>query len=152
MLSSAMGGGANRAGASGGTPGDSMSGGLGISLRVTDYAGPLMGFFGGSKEEVAGLGSLIGIDASAVKGLGMSSGHFDAEITPEDGKIDLNCGSGLGETAKQQQTYRLLSALMLSPRFDRLFSEADSSGQFVSRQDVARALIDWADIFDERRL
>src|SRR5260221_13950898 len=94
MLSSAMGGGANRAGASGGTPGDSMSGGLGISLRVTDYAGPLMGFFSGSKEEGAGLGSLIGIDTSGVKGLGLKSGTFDAGITPEGGKINVNWGGG----------------------------------------------------------
>ncbi|HXI60525.1 MAG TPA: hypothetical protein VNO55_30900 [Polyangia bacterium] len=129
------------AGGSGGA-GSSPMGGLGISLRVTDYAGPLMGFFSGSKEEVAGLGSLIGINTEGIKGLGMSSGRFDAEITAEDGKIDLNCANDVG---KQQQVFKLLSGLMASQRFDRLFSEADSSGQFVSRADVARALIDWAD-------
>ncbi|HVR64670.1 MAG TPA: hypothetical protein VMU50_22375, partial [Polyangia bacterium] len=147
MVSKLMGAQSGTGGTGGGASSSPM-GGLGISLRVTDYAGPLMGFFVGSKEEVAGLGSLIGIDTSAVKGLGMSSGHFDAEITAEDGKIDLNCGAGLGEAPRQQQTYRLLMALMLSPRFDRLFSEADSTGQFVTRQDVARALIDWADADD----
>ncbi|HEY2903574.1 MAG TPA: hypothetical protein VGL59_23525 [Polyangia bacterium] len=129
------------AGGAGGTSAPPM-GGLGISLRVTDYAGPLMGFFGGSKEEVAGLGSLIGINTEGVKGLGMSSGHFDAEITAEDGKIDLNCAT---DVSKQQMMFKLLMGLMASQRFDRLFSEADSSGQFVSRADVARALIDWAD-------
>jgi general secretion pathway protein K len=145
MLGKVMGG------AAGGGAGGGLAG-LGISLRVTDYAGPLMGFFSGSKEEVAGLGSLIGIDTSGVKGLGLKSGRFDAEITAEDGKIDLNCGSGVPNAdAKQKQLviFRLLTAMMYSPRFDKLFSEADSSGQFAARNDVARALIDWADSDDQ---
>jgi hypothetical protein len=72
MLAAAMGGGANGAasGAAGAASGG--AGGLGISLRVTDYAGPLMGFFSGSKDEVQGLGSLIGIDTTNIKGLGMT--------------------------------------------------------------------------------
>jgi general secretion pathway protein K len=122
----------------------------GISLRVTDYAGPLMGFFSGSKEEVAGLGGLIGLDTTGVKGLGLKSGSFDAQITAEDGKIDLSCGSGLvSDRNKQMIVYRLLSGLMYSRRFDRLFSEADATGQFVTRPEVARALIDWADGDDQ---
>jgi hypothetical protein len=151
MLGQALGGGAKDAsGASGG--GAAGMGGLGFSLRVTDYAGPLMGFFSGSKAEVASLGSLIGIDTTGVKGLGLKSGGFDAEITSEDGKIDLNCGSGVPNAeAKTKQTvvFRLLTAMMYSPRFDRLFSEADASGQFAARADVARALIDWADGDDQ---
>jgi general secretion pathway protein K len=144
MLAAAMGGnkGAGGAGGSNATPG-----GLGFSLRVTDYAGPLMGFFSGSKDEVAGLGGLIGLDTGAIKGLGLKSGHFDAEITYEDGKIDINCGSNgpIANVAKQKMLFNLLMALMYSRRFDRLFSEADSSGQFTTRADVARAIIDWAD-------
>jgi general secretion pathway protein K len=126
--------------------------GLGFSLRVTDYAGPLMGFFSGSKEEVAGLGSLIGINTAGIKGLGLQSGHFDAEITPEDGKIDINCGSGVPNAdAKNRQltVFRLLNALLYSPRFDKLFSEADSTGNFAARTEVARAIIDWADMDDQ---
>jgi len=157
MLSSFMGGANGANGAKSGSTGDSSGagsalGGLGISLRVTDYAGTLMGFFSGSKEEVAGLGSLIGIDTASIKGLGMSSGRFDAEITSEDGKIDLNCGSGIpnADAKKKQITaFRLLNALMYSRRFDRLFSEADSDGQFTTRIDVARALVDWADVDEQ---
>jgi general secretion pathway protein K len=154
MLSSAMGGAAKSATGATGAAGDTSSamGGLGISLRVTDYAGPLMGFFSGSKDEVAGLGSLIGIDTANIKGLGLTSGTFDAEITSEDGKIDLNCGSGIPNAeAKQKQIaiFRVLSALMYSPRFERLFSEADANGQFATRTDVARALIDWADVDEQ---
>jgi general secretion pathway protein K len=146
LLGAAMGG-SGAGGASGAAgAGGSASGGLGFSLRVTDYAGPLMGFFSGSKEEVAGLGSLIGIDTSGVKGLGLKSGTFDAEITPEDGKININCGGGFNAPAdKQKLTFRLLMGLMFSRRFDRLFSESDANGQFATRADVARAIIDWSD-------
>src|SRR3954471_4605962 len=143
MLSSFMGGANGANGANSGSKDNSSGagsalGGLGISLRVTDYAGTLMGFFSGSKDEVAGLGSLIGIDTANIKGLGMSSGRFDAEITSEDGKIDLNCGSGIpnADAKKKQITdFRLLNALMYSRRFDRLFSEADADGQFTPRID-----------------
>jgi general secretion pathway protein K len=142
-LSSAM----NQGGSgTGGSTGSSAASGLGISLRVTDYAGTLMGFFSGSKEDVGALGSLIGIDTAGIKGLGMTSGRFDAEITSEDGKIDLNCGSGVAPVKSRQVTvYRLLTGLMYSPRFERLFSEADVNGQFATRTQVASALIDWAD-------
>ena len=146
MLTSAMGSSTNGTGGSSGSTGSSAPPTLGFSLRVTDYASSLMGFFSGSKDEVAGLGSLIGIDTSNVKGLGLKSGTFDAQITAEDGKIDINCGSGLAsDKSKQLIVYRLLMGLMYSRRFDKLFSEADTTGNFALRTDVARAIIDWAD-------
>jgi general secretion pathway protein K len=122
----------------------------GISLRVTDYAGPLMGFFSGTKEEVAGLGGLFGINTENIKGLGLKAGDFDAEITAEDGKIDVACGSGVTpDRNRQLMVYRLLMGLMSSRRFDRLFSEADATGNFTTRPDVARGIIDWADADDQ---
>jgi general secretion pathway protein K len=149
LIGSAMGGSGSTG--AGGTSGSSAGGtGLGFSLRVTDYAGPLMGFFSGSKDEVAGLGSLIGIDTSGVKGLGLKSGTFDAEITPEDGKINVNCGGGFNASPdKQKMVFRLLMGLMYSKRFDRLFSESDANGQFATRADVARAIIDWSDVDEQ---
>src|SRR6202142_313582 len=63
-----------------------MNGGqdLGISLRVTDYAPMLLGFFGGNKTDVAMIGSMVGIDTSQAKGLSAVPGRMDAEITNED--------------------------------------------------------------------
>jgi general secretion pathway protein K len=144
MLQQFAGGGSNTAGGASGASG--MLGMLGMSLRVTDYAGPLMGFFSGSKEEVGALGSLVGIDTTGVKGLGLKSGRFDAQITSEDGKIDINCGGGPTSNRQNQLVvYRLLSGMLYARRFDKLFSEADNTGQFATRMDVARAIIDWAD-------
>jgi general secretion pathway protein K len=146
MLQQFAGGGSNTAGQSGASGASGMLGMLGMSLRVTDYAGPLMGFFSGSKEEVGALGSLVGIDTTGVKGLGLKSGRFDAQITSEDGKIDINCGGGPTSNRQNQLVvYRLLSGMLYARRFDRLFSEADNTGQFATRMDAARAIIDWAD-------
>lgn len=138
MLSQLTGG--DKSGAS------SSMGSFGFSIRVTDYADLLMGFFGGSKEDAASLGGLVGIDTSQIKGIGVKGGDLQAEITAEDGKIDINCGGGFSvEQPKQRIVYRLLMGLSASTRYDRLFSESDATGQFFTRMDVARAIIDWAD-------
>ena len=147
MMQASMGGGADgKKDATGASSTGAPGGGLGISLRITDYADMLLGFFSGSKDEAMSLGSLIGLDLSEAKGLGMKSGRFDGEITPDDGKIDLNCAAGYHEPAKQRIVFRLLVGLFYSQRYDRLFSDADGRGQFNSRLDVARAIIDFADV------
>ena len=46
--------------------------------------------------------------------------------------------------------YSVLMGLMFSPRYNRLFDNANSDGQYISRDDVARAIIDWTDV-DEMR-
>jgi len=119
---------------------------LGISLRVTDYATTLLGFFAGSKMETDLLGGLMGIDTNEATGLGIPSGHMDAVITNEDGKIDINCGGGSAPVRPRQvMVFRLLQALMAAPRYNWLFEQRNNQGQFVDRTDIPRAIIDWAD-------
>jgi general secretion pathway protein K len=119
---------------------------LGISLRVTDYTPMLLGFFNGIKSDVSMLSGIIGIDTSQAKGLTPVQGHMHAEVTNEDGKIDINCGGGLTpDRRKQTLVFRLLMALFMSPRYDLLFSTPDADNRVVDRVELARALIDWAD-------
>jgi general secretion pathway protein K len=119
---------------------------MGISLRVTDYTGMLLGFFSGNKTDVAMIGGMIGIDTSQAKGLKVVPGTMNADITNEDGKIDLNCGAGPAPTRERQKVvFRLLQALTMSPRYALLFSTPDAAGRFVDRIDLARALMDWSD-------
>jgi hypothetical protein len=55
----------------------------------------------------------------------MKNGKIDAEITAEDGKIDINCGGGpTGNQTNQRKVYQLLSALTLSPRYNGPLLEA----------------------------
>lgn len=120
-------------------------------VQIADFAPYLVGAFGGDAEERAGLGSLLGIDARSLKGLGVGKGaRFDVQMTSDDGRLNLNCGGGLNDAARQQGLYGVLSALLWPPRYNRLFEKPDADGQVNTRDDVARAIVDWADI-DEMR-
>lgn len=147
-------------------------------LQLADFAPYLIKAFGGDKDEREGLSALLGVDASAIKGLGVGKGaNFDVEMGSEDGKINVNCGGGLnaaGNTGnaltgqptqlpQQQQQgaaqpitnpaqalYTLLGALEFPTRYNRLFENPDSEGQYATRDDVARAVLDWSDVDEQR--
>jgi general secretion pathway protein K len=121
-------------------------------MQISDFAPILVKAFGGGKDEQAGIGSLIGVDFSSMKGLGVGkNASFDLVMDSEDGKLNVNCGGGLAsEPAKQAQVYAILSAMMWPPRYNRMFESADADGQYYTRDDVARAIIDWADADTQR--
>ena len=108
------------------------------------------GLFQRLKEEVAGLGSLIGIDTTNVKGLGLSPATSTPRSPPRTERSTSTAArAGPPTRSKQLVVYRLLMGLMYSRRFDKLFSDADNTGNFAVRTDVARAIIDWADGDDD---
>jgi general secretion pathway protein K len=118
----------------------------------------------GGPDGAEDLGGLLGIDASSIKGLGVGKGgSFDVTMATEDGKINLNCGGGLNAgggapppppqpgqppmmASRAQALYQMLTALIFSPRYNRLFDNPDADGQYATRDLVARAIIDWSDI------
>jgi type II secretory pathway component PulK len=120
-------------------------------VQIGDFAPYLMKAFGGAADERAGLGSLLGIDTSQMKGLGVGkNATFDVVMTSDDGRLNLNCGGGLNDVPHQQQLYAILTSMFWPPRYNRMFETADSEGQYTPREDVARAIVDWADI-DENK-
>jgi type II secretory pathway component PulK len=120
-------------------------------VQIGDFAPYLMKAFGGAKDEREGLGAMLGIDTSQMKGLGVgNNASFDVEMTSDDGRLNLNCGGGINDVPHQQQLYAVLSSLFWPPRYNRMFETADSEGQYWNRDDTARAILDWADV-DENR-
>jgi len=121
-------------------------------IQISDFAPYLMKAFGGASDERAGLGALLGIDVSTMKGLGVGkNATFDVTMTSDDGRININCGGGLNPNQQQAQAlYGLLAALFWPPRYDnppwRIWGWPDSDGQIANRDDTARAIIDWTDL------
>jgi hypothetical protein len=121
-------------------------------IQIADFAPYLMKAFGGESDERAGLGALLGIDVSQMKGLGVGkNATFDVTMTSDDGRINLNCGGGLNPNQQQAQAlYGILAALFWPPRYEnppwRIWGWPDSDGQIAQRDETARAIIDWTDM------
>jgi hypothetical protein len=55
-----------------------------------------------------------------------------------------------GSMSSQLLLYNLLTATLFPIRYNRLFESANPDGQFYTRDDLARAIIDWGDIDEQR--
>jgi general secretion pathway protein K len=112
-------------------------------IQIVDYAGMLMGPFGGGKEERAALGELVG-GLNEAKGLGLPEGQtFDVEITTEDDRINVNCANA-GQTGQETLKARL-DALYFLPAFDPIFQTQDADGWQRDRETQSMAIIDYID-------
>ncbi len=74
-------------------------------------------------------------------GFGDFDGHFMSEISDEDSKICLNV-SGAGEIKALAMQ---LKALFAPEELDFLFERRDEQGNYMSREEIIGALIDWVD-------
>jgi len=150
---------------------------MGTDIQITDFAPFILKAFGGSGDDAEALTGLLGITPGSVKGLGAGKdGSFDVAMGVEDGKININCGGGLqvpilppgapqlggmgfnptqtltppGGQAPAQNLYLMLLATMMPQRYNRLFQNEGPDGQFVTREEVASAIIDWSDIDEQK--
>ena len=117
----------------------------GMDIQIADYAPMIMSAFN-SKEGAEMLGGLLGLEAKGIKGLGVTVGSFDLTMESLDGKLNLNCGGGANTGSPVVVRFAAaLSAMMIPERYNRLFEEPDDDGQYATRLEVMRAVIDWAD-------
>jgi general secretion pathway protein K len=108
--------------------------------QLTMFADTLMMAFGGDHTMVE---DAIGISADQVKGLGAGIGTFGVEITPVDGKINVNCAANGGRFAELTAT--LIQSLIYPAAFDLLFEEEDAEGWRRDRKTQVTAIIDYID-------
>jgi general secretion pathway protein K len=115
--------------------------GIPPGTQLTMFADSLMMAFGGDHTMVE---DAIGIRADQVKGLGAGIGTFGVEITPVDGKINVNCAhENPGRFAELTAT--LIQSLIYPTAFDPVFEEEDSEGWRRDRKTQVTAIIDFID-------
>jgi type II secretory pathway component PulK len=133
---------------------------LGITMDITQVAPYLMSAFG-TEDGAEGLGSLVGIDTTALSGLAISGGTFEYRVMAESGKVNVNCMAAqpADPEAKDNPAGRVtetLEALMLPVLYDPYFEEQKSDGQYYTRSDIVRNMADYIDddynVFDLVRL
>ena len=130
-------------------------------IQISEFSPYLLRAFGGPDDERQGLAGMFGVDVTQMKGMGVGKeASFDVEMSSDDGRLNLNCGGGLNDGARQQGMYKILDALFWPPRYNRLFGPLDAEGHAIDRDDntrddnarldVTRALLDWADVDESR--
>jgi hypothetical protein len=124
--------------------------GLAGMVRVGELVDILLPVF--NQKDAGMLGSLLGVDASAIKGLGVEGGSFDLKVGFEDGKINVNCAGGLDQATDTPQKKALgavLWGLFASARYRPLFENPNSEGQYVKPEELMAAIVDWVDIDEQ---
>jgi len=89
------------------------------------------------------VGSLVGVGMEGAEGFGGLQGDMQVTIVAEESKINLNLA--MQGPAMQQLLAKELMALFLPSDYNELFENVDANGSLYDRDDVAAALIDWAD-------
>jgi general secretion pathway protein K len=111
-------------------------------LPIWKYADMLLAVFS-DPGAAAGLGMLVGASLGEAEGMGVEGGSFTATIVDEDSRINLNMAA---QGRMAELLARQLASLMQSARYNELFEERDSNGDFTDRQTQIQAIVDWADL------
>lgn len=125
--------------------------GMGGMIKVDELVDLLLPMFN-MKEGGGLLGSLLGVDPNAIKGLGVEGGTFDLKIGFEDGKINLNCAGGLDQltdTPQKKALGAVLFGLFSAPRYRTFFEQPDSLGQRTAPMELTTAMVDWIDVDEQ---
>jgi type II secretory pathway component PulK len=120
-------------------------------IQLGDYLGMFMGAFGGSQEEVAAFGEMLGgFGGDALASLGSEGGTFDLQLGTEDGKINMNCAGGIRSREEQRLVEQQLVALFAFDAYNPLFEQPDAQGWQRDRATQIAALIDYLDAGSQR--
>ncbi len=116
-------------------------------LPVWEFSDRLLGAFNDS-EAAKDFAGTVGLDTSLGKNLGMPGGRWELVIVDEDSMINANLGAS-NDIAHIRLAKELIG-LMQSPQYSPLFEQRDSTGTYHDRMDVCSALIDWADVDEQK--
>jgi general secretion pathway protein K len=116
-------------------------------IPVWEFSDRLLGAFNDS-EAAKDFAGTVGLDTSLGKNLGMPGGRWELVIVDEDSKINVNLGAS-NDIAHIRLAKELIG-LMASPQFSTIFEQRDATGTYHDRMDVCSALIDWADVDEQK--
>lgn len=111
-----------------------------MNIQVWQYVNQFMGLFAAARIDTP----MAAVDLSAIKGLGGMKGTFEAEIIPEDGKVNLNA-LGAPNAAARNAAITALSLLMTPAQHQGMFERKDNKGDFNDIPELIASMIDWID-------
>ena len=120
-----------------------MGGGAAPQIPVWEFADAILGAFNDTDGTKA-FNSLVGVDITKGKNLGIKGSRFEVVIVDEDSKINVNLAAR-NDAFSQQRLGMQLLGLMAGEQYGPLFEQRDAEGQFNDRAAVCGALVDWAD-------
>ncbi len=116
-------------------------------LPVWEFSDRLLGAFNDA-EAAKDFAGTVGLDTSLGKNLGMPGGRWELVIVDEDSMINANLGAS-NDIAHIRLAKELIG-LMASPQYNPLFEQRDSTGTYHDRMEICSALIDWADVDEQK--
>lgn len=84
----------------------------------------------------------VDLEASGVEGFGGIGGEFDAEVMPEEGKVDIN---QFGRDELDEDDIMQLCAMVLDKQYDDIFEQKDDSGETMDRALILGRIVDYID-------